>query len=284
MSWQLLILISVVLYSISVLLQRVILKENESRPIAYSIFFQLLVGIVIGIVGFLFADMSLPSNLGSLFWNLLLMTFLYGFSNVFIFKSLKQTEASKFTIVFASRAFFTVLASALLLKEFLTGTQFVGALLIFSGVVLVNLKSSKFFLDKGSLLALFGAITFGIANTNDRYLLKSFNIYPYITLAFIAPFFLMSAVYPKELKHIKLFLDKKILKKALLLSVVYAFSAAAFFAALQASSSSSLVASVNITSVIVIVMLSAIFLKERDNLPKKIVGAILSFIGLLLLV
>ena len=283
MGWQLLILISVILYSISVLFQRVILKENESQPIAYSMFFQLLVGIVIGIIGFVFADMSLPSNLASLFWNLVLMTFLYAFSNVFIFKSLKQTEASKFTIVFATRAFFTVLASSLLLKEFLTGTQFLGALLIFSGVVLVNLKSTKLSLDKGSLLALFAAIAFGIANTNDRYLLRSFNIYPYATLGFVAPFFLMSIIYPRELKHIKLFLSKKVLKKVLLLSVVYTVSAIAFFAALQVSSNSSQVASVNLTSVIITVILSVIMLKERSNLSQKIAGAVLSFVGLLLI-
>src|SRR3989344_4516229 len=274
MSWQFLILVSVILYSISVLLQRVILKENESQPIAYSMFFQLLVGIVIGITGSLFADMSLPSNLTPLFWNLLLMTFLYAFANVFIFKSLKLTEASKFTIVFATRAFFTVFASSLLLKEFLTGSQFLGALLIFSGVVLINLKSSKFSLDKGSLFALLGALAFGLANTNDRYLLKSFNIYPYITLAFISPFFLMSVIYPKELKHIKLFLGKKVLKKVLLLSVVYAF-----FGALQVSNNSSQVASVNLTSVIITVILSAIFLKERSDLYQKIAGAALSFVG-----
>jgi len=278
-----LILVSVILYSISVLLQRVILKENESQPIAYSMFFQLLVGIVIGITGSLFADMSLPSNLTPLFWNLLLMTFLYAFANVFIFKSLKLTEASKFTIVFATRAFFTVFASSLLLKEFLTGSQFLGALLIFSGVVLINLKSSKFSLDKGSLFALLGALAFGLANTNDRYLLKSFNIYPYITLAFIAPFFLMTVIYPKELKHLKLFLGKTVLKKVLLLSVIYAFSAISFFAALQISNNSSRVASANLTSVIITVILSALFLKERESLSKKIAGAVLSFIGLLLL-
>src|SRR3989344_4013508 len=161
MSWQILILISVVLYSISVLLQRVLLRQNESRPVAYAMFFQFLTGIVLGVVGFLFADMSLPANLSSLFWNLILMTVLYGFSNVFIFRSLKQIEASKFSILFSTRAFFTVLASSLVLKELLTGTQFLGALLIFSGVILVNLKSSKFSFDKGSLFALLAAFAFG---------------------------------------------------------------------------------------------------------------------------
>lgn len=283
MSWQILILISVVLYSISVLLQRVLLRQNESRPVAYAMFFQFLTGIVLGVVGFLFADMSLPSNFSDLFWNLILMVILYGFSNIFIFRSLKQIEASKFSIIFATRAFFTVLASSLLLKEFLTGPQFLGTLLIFSGVVLVNSKSSKLSFDKGSLLALLAALAFGSANTNDRFLLGSFNIYPYITIGFIAPSLLMAAVYPKELKHIKIFLDKKILKKMLILSVLYAFNAVAFFAALQKSDNSSQVASVNLTSVIATVVLAAIFLKERDNLPKKVIGAILSFVGLLLL-
>lgn len=283
MSWQLLILISVTLYSVSVLLQRVILKENESQPVAYSMFFQLLVGIVIGIIGFVFADMSLPSNLGPLFWNLLLMVFLYAFSNVFIFKSLKQTEASRFTIAFATRAFFTILASSFLLKEFLNGPQLLGSLLIFSGVILVNLKSSGFKLDKGTILALMGAITFGIANTNDRYLLQTFNIYPYTTLAFIAPFLLLTFIYPKELRHIKLFLGKNVLKRVLLLSVVYALSAISFFAALQAANNSSQVATANLTSVIITVVLSAIILKEKGDLLKKLAGALLSFIGLLLL-
>lgn len=284
MSWQIYILISVVLYSVSVLLQRVILKENESRPIAYSMFFQFLTGIVLGVVGFLFADMSLPSNFSGLLWNLILMVILYAFSNILIFKSLKQIEASKFSIIFATRSFFTVLASSLLLKEFLTGSQFLGVLLIFSGVILVNLKSSKFSFDKGSLFALLAALAFGSANTNDRFLLGSFNIYPYITIGFIASSLLMAAVYPKELKHIKIFLDKKILKKMLILSVLYAFNAVAFFAALQKSDNSSQVASVNLTSVIATVALAAIFLKERDNLGKKVISAILSFVGLLLLV
>lgn len=283
MSWQILILISVVLYSISVLLQRVLLKENESQPVAYSIFFQFLTGVVLGLVGFLFADMSLPANLADLFWNLALMTILYGFSNIFIFKSLKQTEASKFSIVFATRAFFTVLASSILLEEFLEGSQFLGALFIFSGVVLVNLKSSKLSFDRGTLFALFAAFAFGIANTNDRFLLGSFSVYPYITIGFLAPSLLMAAIYPKEIKHIKVFLDKKILNKMLFLSVIYAFSAVAFFAALQLSDNSSRVASINLISVIVTVILATIFLKEKDNLSKKVISAILSFVGLLLL-
>lgn len=189
MSWQILVAISVVLYSVSVLLQRVILKESNSKPIAYSIFYQFLIGLFMAIIGFLFADMRLP-NLKPLSFNLILMAFLYGFSNLFIFKSLKQTEASKFTIVFATRTFFTILASSLLLKELLTGKQFIGVLLIFSGVVLVNLKSARVSFGKGEIFALLGAVCFGLANSNDRYLLRHLDLYPYMAVCFIALCFL----------------------------------------------------------------------------------------------
>lgn len=56
-----------------------------------------------------------------------------------------------------------------------------------------------------------------------------------------------------------------------------------FFVALQKAPNSSQVAAINLTSVIVIVLLSIIFLKEHTDWLKKIVGAVLSFIGLLLL-
>jgi len=283
MSWQLFISVSVILYSISVLIQRLILKEDQSNPVSFSIFFQFLTGVVIGIAGFIFSDMSLPSNLSPLLLNMALMIVLYGFANIFIFKSLKVTEASVFTILFATRGFFTVLASSLLLKEFLTGLQLVGALLIFISIILVNYKSKRFSFGKGELLALLGGVIFGLANTNDRYLLNHFNVYPYVSIGFIAPSLLMATIYPKELRGIKELIKKGTLGKMFLLSTLYAASAVTFFYSLQITSSSSQVASINLTNIVLTVLLSIIFLKERSNIPKKAVGAILTFIGLLLL-
>ena len=282
MTWQVLVALSVILYSVSVLLQRVILKESNSKPIAYSIFYQFLIGIFMAVAALFFGGMHLP-NLSPLIFNLILMAFFWGFSNIFVFKSLKQTEASKFTIIFSTRAFFTILASSLLLKELLTVKQFIGVLFIFLGVVLVNLKFRKFSFKKGEIFALIGAICFGLANSNDRYLLKHFKLYPYMAVCFIIPSLVMSLIYPKELKHIKLFLGKKILTKVILLCAFYGLAALTFFAALQIGSNSSQIASIGLSSVIVTVLLSIIFLKEKKDFVKKGMAAILSFIGLLLL-
>lgn len=281
MNWQFLILASVFLYSVSILLQRVLLKEERSDPVAYSIFFQLLTGLLIGMFGFLFSNMSFP-NIKPLLSNLVLMTLFYGFGNVFIFRSLKQIEASRFTVIFASRALFTILASSLLIREMLNLREWFGAFLIFFGVLLVTTKRLKFAFKKEELIALFAAMCFGFANTNDRILLRSFNVYPFVFLVFIVPAFFILSLNPSKIKKVEIFMESNVLAKMLLLCVVYAISAIAFFSALQAAPSSSQVVIINLTSIIVTVLLAVVFLKEQEDIPKKILGAISSFLGLIL--
>lgn len=283
MSWQILIAASIFLYSISILLQRLLLKEEKSSPVAYSIFFQLTTGIIIAVFGFLFGSMQFP-NIKPIFPNILLMIALYGFGTIFSFRALKKIEASRFTVLFSSRAFFTVVFSSLLLKEFLTGRQILGALLIFAGVIIVSQQTAKLGFGRGEIWALFSALLFGAATTNDRYLLNFFEVYPYITLGFIAPPLLVILVYPHKLKKLTLFLRKKRLKRILFLCLIYAFWAITFFSALQKADNSSQAVSVFTTNVVATVILSIIFLGERENLAKKISGAFLSFLGLLMFV
>lgn len=274
--------LSVVLSSFGVLLQRVLVKESNSRPIAFAIFFPILTGLLITLVGFLTTHMVFP-NLRPLIGNIFLMALLYGSANIFIFKSLKEIEASRFTIIFATRGLFTILASSLLLKELLSFQQLIGAILIFSSVVLVSLKAEKkLSFGKSEAFALFAAMGYGFSNTNDRYLLSSFDAYPYMTVSFLAPSILTAIVYMNEIKHVTMFFQPSTLKKILLLCIVYAGAAITFFLALKVTPSSSQVAALNLTSVVLTVVLSIVVLKERSNTTQKIVGALICFIGLLL--
>lgn len=282
MSWQVLISINILLYSVVVLLQRTILKEKEIQPIAYTIFFGLLTGFFVAVAGFIFADMRLP-NLRPLVFNLLLTTLFYGFGNLFIYKSLKLTEASKFTIIFTSRSFFTVVSASLFLREFLTVGQLIGAVLIFLAVVLVNLKKMRFSLRAGELFGFLAAVGYGFAATNDRFLFQFLPVFPYLSLAFIVPAMILSLIFRAELRDIKFFLKSRVLAKIVLISLLYTLGASAFYGALQMGENVSQIASINMVSVITTVVLAAIFLKERGNLAKKILAAGLSFFGALLL-
>lgn len=92
MNWQFLVGISVVTFSLSTLLQRTILKRASVSPIAFTILFQFLVGILILIFGIASgAEMSVKPGLNSIFPNLILSPFIYAAANVLLAKSLAKT-------------------------------------------------------------------------------------------------------------------------------------------------------------------------------------------------
>lgn len=283
MSWQIAIAISVVLSSVSTILQRVLLRENKSDPIAYSALFQIICGVIIFAFGFFTSPIGLPNNLWGLLPNLALMLGVYSLGNVLVFKALKAGEVSTFTIIFALRALVTVFVSSLILGEVFRVNQLIGGGLIITAIVLVNLKRASLKFSRADRFALGAAVCFGLANTNDRILLGSFELYTYVSLAFIAPGIFLFLVRPQKIIQTSAIIFSPIIKSIAIRSLIFSVSAVTYFIALgSAASSSSQIAVVGLTSVVLTVVLSAIFLKERENFAIKGVALALTFIGTLL--
>lgn len=282
MTWQVLIGISVLCFAFSTILQKILLRNEKTDPMAFSIVFQLITGIFIGLFGWITIGFKLP-DLSPLILNLALMTLLYALGNVFLFKSLQKIDASVFAVIFSGRALFTILASSILLKEGLSLNQFAGTVLILASIVLVTLKSTKLTFSRYELFALLAAVCFGLETTNDRMLLGRFEIYSYVFLAFVIPSLFTVPLYPRSILKMGEFLRVPLALKMSLLCIIYATSAITFFTALQIGNNSSQIASINLTAVIVTVLLSVVILKEREIILRKIAGAILSFFGILLL-
>ncbi len=282
MPWHVAIIISLVLYSCSTLLQRYLLRNNDTNAVAVSLFFQGVTAVIIALIGTALGQIHIP-DLRPIVLQLAVMGLLYGLGNIFIFRSLKQLEASRFTILFASRSIFTIIASSLFLHEGLTLVQITGAACIFLGIILVHSRAVKFSFHPRELMAICAAACFGLANTNDRIILGHLNVFTYVFLAFLIPTIVVAVLRPHDAKQVPSLFTAKLLPKLLLLCLFYTGSSLAFFSALQSAPNSSQVAAVNVSSVILIVLFSAVFLHERTDLPKKITAAILTFIGLLLI-
>ena len=283
MSWQFFAALNIVFFSLSTLVQRVLIKESKSRPITYTIVFNLFTGIVVLCIG-LVTGMPLYSAVTvQMGFFLLLAIFLYGFGNLFIFKALKETEASKFTLIFATRVIFTIIVAVLFLSESFGLKEVIGTFFVFAGIFLVSKTSKKFVFNKGDLYAVIAAMLIGFANANARFVLHSFPIFPYMLLGFFGPAIVLSLIYPNEAKQGKIFLKKKPFGGMLLLGFFFAIANIGFFQAIKTGPSVSLVSVVILTSVIVTVILSILFLKERDNMWQKLLGALISFIGLVIL-
>lgn len=281
MSWQVLIAISMVLYSSSVVLQRVLLKDDKSEPISFSIFFQIGVAIVIGTLVFV-TQGSIPiPNFLEISWSILAMTVLYALANIFIFRSLKITEASRFTVIFSSKTLFAVLGTSIVFREVLTTTQWIGALLIVTGVIIISMNKFGKKINTGDFYALVAAVLFGLANTNDRFLVKYFDPYSYVVVGFLLPGIAIALLYPKKIVNLKNYFKRPFIFKMAFLCLLYGLAAATFFAALQLTPNSSQLFSINSFGAILAVILSIFILKEKDNMARKITGAIISVAGLL---
>lgn len=283
MSWQLLLTTSIISYAVGVLLQRIIQKGGKNDPYAFSIFFQLTIGIVIGIYALL-RGFVIP-NYGDFLPNMILMVILYAIANTLIFSALTYLDAAAFTILFSSRALWTIVAAVLFLNEPFSFKQVIGTILIIISVILVSAKSKKVTLKKGEIYALLAALFFGTAFANDAYIINTYHVDVESNLffAFVLPALAMWIIRPQATKHMKPFLNRAILLPSLALTIFYATSAITIFLAYDIAKNAAQIAPLNQTSIIIIVILSMIFLKERDNIPKKILGALVSFVGVLLI-
>lgn len=281
MSWVVLALLSVFLFSISSLLQRVLMKDEQSNAHAYSIVFQILLGVIVGLVAIAKGFVMPP--IAQFPVNFLLVAVLYGLGTLFVFNAFKYIEASEVTIITSTRTIITIISAIFLLGEVFDLQKAVGTLLILFSAYLITKKKRRFKVNKGVLYALGMAVCYGLAITNDTFLLKYVDVFSFLTVASLLPGFFLIAVKPKALLELGQFLKPKVLAKMLILTLFYAGGAALFYFAIIIGAGASQITPISQSAVIVTVILAAIFLNERDYLLKKLVSAILVTIGVLLI-
>lgn len=283
MSWQALILISVFLASVSAIMQRLLMRDQKNDAIVASVLLQIISGLIIGLVGLITNQLNMVQNYGPVIWNFLLMIILYSTGGIAMFKAYQTMNPSRFAILFALRAVFTLIFSSILLNESLTFENFLGLILIIASIVLINYEKGGFKLQKGDLFALYTAFAFGTSNTNDRFLLNTIDVYPYMVLGFILPALVNLVIYNKRFRPFKTYINQEYLKKMALLCIIYAGSAIFFFVALEATDNSSQLASLNLLNGVITVLMSIVIFKEKDKLLLKIIAALISLMGLLLI-
>lgn len=282
MSWQLLIGLSVLVNSISVLLQRFILGAGKVTPGAFSVFVGLMCGGLLALIAAVQGKLSFVGVVES--WpNILLATLTYAAGGLITNIALKKTEASKFTVLFATRGLITIVIAAVLLNESVSLLRGLGAVLIFLGVAVTSWQAKQLRLQEGDWLSLIGAVIFGIANVNDRFALQRMELYPYLILAYVLPALVIAMVLPKSVSDMRVIFQPQQFASLLILTVFFLLSGLTFFAALQIAPNTAQVAAINLTSVVTIVALSVIFLKETAHWQQKLIGACITLVGLWLL-
>lgn len=279
MSWPFFLFISMAADTAGRLIQRTFIKQDESDPIAYATLFQLFCGFIMVIIAAIFG-IHIP-DLRPLALNLLLVPVFYGLATLFIYKSLKNVEASIFTILFASRAIWIILGGVLLLREVFLPVQILGTVLILGSVIMVSWSKSVRF-QRGEYFALLAASLFALGTVNDTFILKVMDPTTYLGYSFLAPGIFIWLINWKKSKLIFKTMTTKASKNIWIISIVYSISALGFYWAYTVGRNIAQIASIYQISTITTIVFAVLLLKERDHLLRKLIATAIGFIGVLL--
>ncbi len=106
MNWILLTLVSSVASATTQVLQKVLIRDKDSDPIAFSFVFQLIVALIFLIYTVSTGTFSQP-DLRSVWPNLVSMALLYAFGSIFTYNAYKTAEASEISVIFATSSLFS---------------------------------------------------------------------------------------------------------------------------------------------------------------------------------
>lgn len=278
MSWLFFAIISVVAGSASNLFQKIAMREEKSDAVGSAIAFQLVTGVgylaYALVKGFHLPDISLAPYF-------LVSMIMYAVGTVAFFKAIKLIEASEMTILSSAGTLVTIAASFIFLHESLSAIQFLGAFLILLAVVIINYNKQGIVINKGMWFAIAGAACYGTAVIFDTLIIRAFEAASFIPIAAFGTGLTMLLWFHKK-TSIVIHTIRNANKYLLSFFALYTVSTIGFYLSIEHGAMAGQASTIFRASIILTVILSSIFLNERKHLGKKILGAILTTIGVIL--
>lgn len=191
-------------------------------------------------------------------------------------------EASTFSIIKQLSSVFMIFAGILFFKEEFILNKFIGAILIILSNVLIFYKKERTKPNKYVLLGILANLFYAIALFLDVNISESFNLPIYVAISLGLPTILIALaerIKPKEIIN-----EFKVGNKSaiLLTAITWSYMILAQLIAYQLGNVS-IVAPLCALTVILNVIVGYIFLKEKDNLVRKIISAFLIILGIILI-
>lgn len=238
-----------------------------------------------GIVGIIFAlllgqfSLILPTLL---IWKLIIISFVYFVGGTFFYTSYKGNSPS-ISIIFGT---ISVVISSLLGTIFLHDTytvpKVVGIILILSAIIFINYKKTEK-LSKYNLYAILGGMCFGVAFTLDKSMVTTISPFMYLGLMCLGVA-IVSAITSFKLinRETSKLKSKNFLPMLSSATFGSSFNLLTFFA-YRYGANVGVADAINSTTVFFVILLEIILLKDRGNLTKKILTAVIAISGVILI-
>lgn len=201
-------------------------------------------------------------------------------------KGLSLLGLSEFTILMTTRQIITLILSVTLLGIGLTLRQGFGVLLVALAtiVVIVNRKTFRHNPGAGVFFTLVTAAMYGTAILTDQIIYRQSDPASFMVIGFGLTALILLGIHPKAIRSLQYLREPKRGVIMVITSSLNAIGLIFIFTSLKRADNAPLVSGVFQAQIIVSVLLATIFLRERKNLGKKLIGAGLATFGAILLV
>jgi drug/metabolite transporter (DMT)-like permease len=276
--WFTLTLIGLFCVALADISQKISLKgESPLSSITNNFIVWNLIGLI-SLVYFLICGFSFPTLTLNFFIKLVPLAITYFLGGTFYYQSFKGNSVSISAVLATVSCIITTTLGIFLFGESTVPLKFIGSFIVFCAIIIVNYQKNWHF-EKYNVYALLGGLFYGIAYTADKYFVISTSPDLYqIFLCFsvgMASFVFRPHQIIRELGKFQKYLIPSITS-----SVIFFFLYQKFlFWAISIGGEVGRIDVLNNTTIFIIIFLEFVFLKDKSNLQKKILAALIAFTG-----
>lgn len=279
MSWFVLILLSISFFVCYSLLSRALAIKSDN-PRAFAVVYNFFCSLIfLGL--WLLGDRAFKSIDSQILFLTFIATVLWGVFSWVEYYAKKNVEESLLTIITKVAELTTFMAAILFLGEMITSKKILAATLILGANVCLFYKKKGGIKGRGLIYALITAIFLGLSWTMDKKISVFYPTSLYVLLVTSIPTLYIMTIPPLPIKAVKKEFRRtswKVILLAFFSSLGYYFLVKSF-----AFGEASRIILVFSTRSIFTIIAAIIFLKERTDIPKKIIAGAAVTAGILLL-
>lgn len=283
--WLLYALLAVVGRATYGVLTKVLSNHIKVGPVTQTLFL-LTASTIFALLALPFSGGLDLSRLPDIWLALVVALVTSAVGNISYFKGIAKLESATTQVAFSSILIWGLIMSIIFLGTNLSLMQGIGALVLLFAILLAQYQGKALKLHPGILLILLSAATFAAFQVASAKLAPILNLGTYLVLIYLGTALLVGLPYLREVKndlqkahgHITALSKTAIITAAA--SVFYYIFA---YFAYQQAPDPGLVVLLLTSQVVLAVILSVVFLKERTNIGLKIIAGILAMIAALLI-
>jgi drug/metabolite transporter (DMT)-like permease len=281
MSWWALALIGILVFSPKGVLYRVLMKDAESDPYAQSVVFFGLGGTL----ALLFSLFHRGFQVQVTPRQLLLfvpLTVCATVGPVLLFKAYQRIDASEIAILQSSQKLWGVLGAFLFLQEPFSAKRTLGTLVVVVGIAITLWKGQRFQVNEGVALVLVATLFYAGMDLVSYYIVRDFDALSLIVYVCYLPVVTLLVLRPRTVRKIPYYFKLKYALGVSALALCDTVGTLCFFFAYQVGRNAAQIVPLAGLITVNSVWLGILFLRERANIPNKVIGALVTVVGALL--